>query len=195
MVAAFIQKRGIKIAIVFLFVFVVLNILHHDSQKCQKMDVLNRNLFCNVATKYVKIRNNSHGFSMLNFNITDLLETAFGQQIQKDKVSVHQENDESSREHLDLSPVIKLPDNLKCRIPKLDPFHREVLPYIKKLWTNEKCLIKPKRSRVENGYLIVDNLQNVEQVTLTYILRVHDDYNRLESQLIFSNANNETLKG
>eukprot|EP00111_Clytia_hemisphaerica_P009195 TCONS_00027025-protein len=105
MVAAFIQKRAVKVTIISLFIFVILNIIHHDGQRCQYMDELNHNLFCKIATRYRKIRNNTNGFSLTNFNnISHVVRTAFRQQGYQ-------------REDVDLTPIVKLPDNLKCRIP------------------------------------------------------------------------------
>ena len=95
-------------------------------------------------------------------------------------------------------PPTAMEPNLKCHIPKLDPFHREVTPYIRWNWLNETCKIKQTQSRVENGKLFVYigeiNAQKgkVDEVRLHYIKRVNDYQNTVTNQLIYR-RNNETL--
>ena len=87
-------------------------------------------------------------------------------------------------------------DPLKCHIPKLDPFHREVTPYIRWNWRKETCKIRQTKSRVENGKLFV-NLEEgdengkgrVQEVRLNYIKRIDDYKNKVKSQLIFRRQN------
>ena len=88
--------------------------------------------------------------------------------------------------------------HLKCHIPKLDPFHREVKPYIRWSWLNETCKIKQSQSRVENGKLFVyigessAQMGKVEEVRLHYIKRVDDYHNKVTNQLIYKRNKSET---
>ena len=87
---------------------------------------------------------------------------------------------------------------LRCHIPKLDPFHREVTPYVRWSWLNETCKIKQSQSRVENGKLFVyigessAQMGKVEEITLHYMKRVNDYLATLTSQIIYKRNKNET---
>ena len=73
-----------------------------------------------------------------------------------------------------------------CYIPKLDPFHPDVLPYYSSEYT-EKCSLK-NMVKIVNGNLIL-NMKDVEQARFRYIRRIDDFKNNLsqwislESQL------------
>jgi len=82
----------------------------------------------------------------------------------------------------------------KCHIPKLDPFHREVKPFIKYKWLHSHCEIKQDKCSIENGYLLMKNITDVEIVKLNYITRVSDYDNKLVSEIIY-NRTKETLTG
>ena len=88
--------------------------------------------------------------------------------------------------------------HLKCHIPKLDPFHREVTPYIRWSWLDETCKIKQSQSTVENGKLFVyigessAQMGKVEEVRLHYIKRVNDYHNKVTNQLIYKRNKSET---
>jgi len=82
----------------------------------------------------------------------------------------------------------------KCHIPKLDPFHREVKPFIKYKWLHSHCEIKQDKCSIENGYLLMKNITDVEIVKLNYITRVSDYDHKLVSEIIY-NRTKETLTG
>ena len=73
-----------------------------------------------------------------------------------------------------------------CYIPKLDPFHPEVLPYYSAEYT-EKCPLK-NMVKIVDGNLTL-NMKDVEQARFRYIGRIDDFKNNLsqwislESQL------------
>ena len=73
-----------------------------------------------------------------------------------------------------------------CYIPKLDPFHPEVIPYYSTEYT-EKCPLK-NMVKIFNGNLTL-NIKDVEQARFRYIRRIDDFKNNLsqwislESQL------------
>ena len=67
-----------------------------------------------------------------------------------------------------------------CYIPKLDPFHPEVLPYYTTEYT-EKCPLK-NMVKIVNGNLTL-NMTDVEQARFRYITRI-DDFNNKLSQWI-----------
>ena len=83
----------------------------------------------------------------------------------------------------------------KCNIPVVDPFHREVQPYVTYKWMGEKCTLRWRKSYVEEGVLHVVGLTDaVENVTVNYIKRVDDEENVLDAHLVYD-AKTMPLKG
>jgi len=72
----------------------------------------------------------------------------------------------------------------KCRVPKLDPFHRQAMQYASFKW-RERCTLRWRKSRVEKGVLKVD-LKNVKSVTLNYIKRIDDEKNWLDERAVYN---------
>ena len=82
-------------------------------------------------------------------------------------------------------------DNRKpqqCRVPNLDPFHRQAMQYASFKW-RERCTLRWRKSRVEKGVLKVD-LKNVKSVTLNYIKRIHDEENWLDERPVYNRTGN-----
>ncbi|XP_066914967.1 uncharacterized protein [Clytia hemisphaerica] len=80
----------------------------------------------------------------------------------------------------------------KCNIPIVDPFHREVRPYITYKWT-QKCTLAWEKSRVEKGFLYVD-LADVSAVNMSYIKRISDEDNELDTRNIYHESTSTRSK-
>ena len=68
-----------------------------------------------------------------------------------------------------------------CYIPKLDPFHSEVLPYYTTIYNTAQCLLN-NIVKIVDGNLTL-NMKEVEQARFRYIRRI-DDFNNNLSQWI-----------
>ena len=80
----------------------------------------------------------------------------------------------------------------QCNVHKLDPFHRQVLPYVSYDY-KQKCTLQWVKSRVEKGVLKVD-LKNVKRVRLNYIKRVDDEENLLDSLVVYESLKQQEGK-
>lgn len=94
------------------------------------------------------------------------------------------------------SPYTMVKQSQKCSIPVVDPFHREVLPYITYKWSGEKCTLRWKRSYVEEGGVlhVVGLTDVVQRVTVNYIKRIDDEENTLETHIVYD-SKTMPLKG
>ena len=92
-------------------------------------------------------------------------------------------------------PYTMIKQTQQCNIPVVDPFHREVQPYITYKWKGEKCTLRWRRSYVEEGVLHVVGLTDaVQRVTVNYIKRVDDEENELDAHVVY-NSKTMPLKG
>ncbi|XP_066923745.1 uncharacterized protein [Clytia hemisphaerica] len=64
----------------------------------------------------------------------------------------------------------------KCIIPILDPWHKDVAPFIDYKWRHQKCRIK-RKVKLERGILKV-NLENIQRAGFYYVRRKDEDTNQ-----------------
>ena len=79
--------------------------------------------------------------------------------------------------------------SVECTIPKLDPYHSDVLPYFSKTTTKSRCRIK-NIANIVNGNLVL-SVKNVQRAGFYYIRRV-DDFNIKFSE--WNSVTNDSIK-